>query len=107
MGRQGVRELDLADVGADWPLIRFLMDDPVYLAEYQQYLQETIDTIWIPERLAEKYQQAHNLIAPYVEAETEGFTQLSSIESFNRAIDALVEHADQRYQAVQEYLAAQ
>ncbi len=107
MGRQGVRELDLADVGADWPLIRFLMDDPVYLAEYQQYLQETIDTVWIPERLAEKYQQAHNLIAPYVEAETEGFTQLSSIESFNRSINALVEHANQRYKAVQEYLAAQ
>lgn len=67
-------------------MIRCLVDDPVYLA---------------------KYPQAHALIAPFVEAEEEGFTQLESIESFDQALEQLNEHASQRYQAVQEYLAEQ
>jgi spore coat protein CotH len=101
-----VRELDLKSVSNDWPLIRYLMDDPTYQAKYRQYLQETIQGAWQPQKLAALYQKYHSLIAPYVQKETEGYTQLSSIENFNQSLDGLIQHADERYQAVVDYLAS-
>ncbi len=103
----GARELDLAEVGEQWPLIRYLADDPVYLADYQGYVEEAVMTVFQPEALAERYQAAHELIAPYVLAEEEGFTQLESVESFDSALEELKTHADGRYAAVQAYLEAQ
>lgn len=103
----GARELDLAAVGEQWPLIRYLADDPVYLADYQGYLEEAMTTVFRPDALAERYQAAHDLIAPYVLAEEEGFTQLESVESFDSAVEELKTHAKERYNAVQAYLEAQ
>ena len=100
----GVRELDLRAVSEQWPLIRFLMDDPVYQEQYRQYLQETIEGEFQPEKLAARYQAAHDLIAPYVAREVEGFTQLESLESFEQSLDELRQHALERYEAIVEYL---
>lgn len=104
-GNSGVRELDLASIGSQWPLIRFLADDPIYLAKYQQYLEETIQSVWQPDLLAVRYQSYHDLIASSVEKETKGYTQLSSMDAFNRSVDELVQHARERYDAVMSYLA--
>ncbi len=103
----GARELDLAAVGKQWPLIRYLADDPVYLADYQQYLEEAVKTVFQPDAMVERCQTAHDLIAPYVLAEEEGFTQLESVESFDTALDELKTHAAERYTAVQAYIEAQ
>jgi spore coat protein H len=46
------------------------------------------------------------LIAPYVQQETPGYTQLASTAGFGRALDELVQHAHDRYDAVVDYLAA-
>lgn len=104
-GRGGARELDLSTVSDQWPLISYLAADEVYLAKYQQYLQETIDTVWQPEELAARYQQAHDLIAPYVEKEEEGFSQVESVQVFDDALEVLKAHAQERYDAVVGYLA--
>ncbi len=103
---RSVRELDLSAVTDQWPLIRFLMDDPVYQAQYQQYLSETIDGAFQPEKLAATYQKYHDLIAPYVQKETQGYTQLASIDSFNQSVAGLTQHAQARYDAVIAYLAS-
>jgi hypothetical protein len=104
MGR-GVRDLDITTVGDDWPLINYLMADPTYLAKYQAYLKETIEGVWQPELLAARYQKYHDLIAPYVEKEEAGFTQLQSMQAFDGGLEVLVAHAQARYDAVQAYLA--
>lgn len=101
---RGTRRLDQTSVGEQWPLIRYLMDDPTYAAKYHQFLEETIQGAWQPEKLAAAYQKYHDLIAPYVEEEEPGYTQISSIESFNQAVNELIRHAQERYDAVKEYL---
>lgn len=101
---RGARALDLSTVGNEWPLIRFLMDDPTYQAKYKQYLQETIDGAFQPEMLAATYQKYHDLIAPYVEKETDDSTQIESIERFHQAVEELITHAQERYDAVIAYL---
>ncbi|MHC1730410.1 MAG: CotH kinase family protein [Bacteroidales bacterium] len=101
-----VREVDVTSVSDQWPLISYLMDDSTYLEKYQQYLKETIGGAFQPEKLAAAYQKYHNLIAPFVEKEVQGSTQLESIEKFNQSVDSLIQHANERYKTVGEYLKA-
>ncbi len=106
-GRMGnVRELDLGSVSDQWPLIRFLINDPTYLEKYKHSLEETIQGAFQPDKLAVTYQKYHDLISPYVQKEEKGYTQLDSIESFNQSIDGLIQHAADRYNLVVEYLSA-
>jgi spore coat protein H len=101
----GVRALDLSTVSERWPLIRYLADDPVYLAKYKQNLKEIIQTAFQPDALAATYQKYHDLIAPSVQKETSGYTQLKSLDGFNSSVAGLVQQAKERSAAVMEYLA--
>lgn len=60
-----------------------------------------------PDRLATTYQKFLDLIAPLVEKELEGYTQLDSIDVFNQSLGELIQHAQDRYDAVIAYLAGQ
>ncbi|MBN1371325.1 MAG: CotH kinase family protein [Anaerolineaceae bacterium] len=107
-GRMGnVRELDMETINDQWPLIRYLIDDPIYNAKYQQYLEETIEDTFEPEKMAATYQKYHDLIAPFVEKEEQGFTQINSMKAFEASLDELTLHAQSRAEAVEEYLAGQ
>lgn len=101
---QSVRTLDLSSVGEAWPLIRYLMDDPVYFEKYQQYLQETVDTAFQPEKLADTIQKYHDMIEASVQKETQDSTQLSSIDAFNQSVTGLVQYVEDRYGEVIAYL---
>jgi hypothetical protein len=50
------------------------------------------------------YQTYHNLIEPYVLAETQGYTQLSSVDLFNQSVDELITHVNSRYTAGQTFV---
>jgi len=96
--------LSLNEVSDRWPLIRFLMDDPVYQSQYENYLGEVIETVFVPEEMAETYTFYHDLIAPYALAETDAATMLQSQEAFENSVQELIKHVTTRYQAVQRYL---
>lgn len=102
--------IDLTDVTSDWPLIRYLMDDPVYHELYVTYVGETINSAFEPSKMEATYVALHELIAPYVvgeNGETEGYTLLSSPDDFEASVDELIDHVNQRYTAAQEYVASQ
>lgn len=104
----GMREalsLSLDEVTDKWPLIRYLMDDPVYQAQYEIYLGEVIETVFVPEEMAAIYTYYHDLIADSALAETEEATMLSSKQAFENSVRELIEHVNSRYQDVQNYLA--
>jgi spore coat protein H len=92
--------LDKANVGDNWPLIRYLLDDPSYYERYINYLEETSNGVFNPDKLAQKYQQLAELIAPYA-AEEEGK------DAFEAAVQELTERTYDRAQAVSEFLATQ
>jgi len=73
--------LTLSEVTNTWPLIRYLMDDPVYRPKYEQYARESIQGPLAAATMKERMQQAHELIAPWVageNAERQGFTYTSA-----------------------------
>jgi len=104
IGKRGTLSLGLDEVTDRWPLIRYLMDDPIYKAQYETYLGAVVETVFVPEEMTEIYQYYHDLISPSVLAETEDATMLSSEAAFKNSVQELIDHADARNEAVQEYL---
>jgi spore coat protein H len=104
----GQLSLSLNEVGDQWPLIRYLMDDPVYHEKYVQAVEKVISGAFNPDNLKPLYTKNHDLIAPYVvgdNGEQKGYTLLRSPEEFNSSLEALISHADSRYTEVMAYLA--
>ena len=91
--------LDKTDIDDNWPLIRFLLDDPVYYELYLDYLEETVEGPFNPDQMAETYQTLADLIAPYAAADV-------GEETFDTAVQQLIDHAYQRSEAVQEFLSS-
>ncbi|MFZ1397461.1 MAG: CotH kinase family protein [Candidatus Promineifilaceae bacterium] len=67
-GGGGEISLDKADVGDNWPLIRYLLDDATYYDQYLGYLAETAD-LFNPETMTAKYETLAELIQPYAAAD--------------------------------------
>jgi hypothetical protein len=91
--------LDKADVDDNWPLIRYLLDDPVYYARYLDYLAETIAGPFDPDHMVEAYREWAELIEPYAAADV-------GAGAFDEAVQQLIEHAYERADAVQAFLSA-
>ncbi|BBB46893.1 CotH kinase family protein [Pelolinea submarina] len=92
------------DVGDNWPLISYLLADEVYQQRYVEAVQNFLTQAFDPDALESELTRLHEMIAPYVEAEQDGYTTLSNKDAFDTSVDSLVEHIRSRYQAAQEYL---
>lgn len=89
--------LDKEDVNENWPLIRYLMDDPVYYSAYIGYMESAMDGPLDPDKLAAKYEAMADLIAPYA-AEDVGE------DVFETAVRQLIDFAYERTEAVEAFL---
>ena len=92
--------LDKANVGENWPLIRFLLDDPVYHAAYVGYVEEAGTVLFTPEKMEERVRSLADLLAPYAEAEI-------GAAEYAQAVQQLIDFAQNRSGVVAEFLAQQ
>jgi hypothetical protein len=97
-GTRGNTSLGKEEVGQNWPLIRYLLDDPVYYDLYIDYIGETINGVFNPETLERKCEELAELIAPYAAKE-------SSEAAFESAVQELIDRIYERYQATTTFLA--
>lgn len=105
MGAQGL-SLTMNEVGANWPLIRFLMDDPIYYARYKTVLHSLIETTFKAGDLETKIDTYHNLIAPYVvgpDGEQPGYTSTTDA-NFNASVLELKNHVRSRRSLLQAFV---
>src|SRR5210317_2360607 len=78
-GKQGgALSLSMDEVGNNWPIISYLIDQPEYEATYEAYLQKFIDEVFIPAELISTYSSYYNLIKEYAYAEESGYTFIRS-----------------------------
>ncbi|KNY30345.1 CotH kinase family protein [Pseudobacteroides cellulosolvens] len=102
------RSLSLDEVTNQWPLIRKLIDDPVYKNIYHYEMQQAINGCMNADKIATKVRAYQSLIKPYIvgpEGETSDVTLLSGGETaFNSACDAIITHINNRQTAVNDYL---
>jgi spore coat protein H len=98
-GTRGNISLSRQEVGQNWPLIRYLLDDPVYYERYIKYIEETINGAFNPDKLAELCQELAELIEPYV-------TQDTSNAAFETAVQELIDRIYERFEVASTFLAA-
>lgn len=99
--------LDIREVGKQWPLIRYLADDPVYFSQYIAYVRAFSENIFTPENMQEIFAKNHALIAPYVNGKLEErrpYSYLRSIEEFKNSTAQLNTHVRERQKAIREFL---
>ena len=96
MGRGNVT-FDKADVGEGWPLIRFLLDDPVYSERYLAFLAQTSES-FDAGQLTARVEALAEMLRPFVAAAGEE-TQ------FDTAVTQLITTLAERDTAVRDFLA--
>ncbi|MDI7267671.1 MAG: CotH kinase family protein [Myxococcota bacterium] len=99
--------LDMSTVTNEWPLIRYLIDDPVYAERYWVHVGAFAEGTFRGDAVRARMQAEHDRIAAYVvgpEGEVPESTTLSSPEAFDRALDELLAHVDRRQEDVQTAL---
>ncbi|PWR75439.1 CotH kinase family protein [Methanospirillum stamsii] len=90
-----------------WPLIRYLMDDPVYHAMYVDILANVAENCFNTTELAEEFDKYHDIIESSVigpDGEREGYTYLTDDSDFDAAYEELKEHINTQYAEAMEYL---
>jgi spore coat protein H len=95
----GSLSLSRDEVTEQWPLIRYLLDDPVYHQRYVGYIEETINGAFNPDKIAEKCRELEEMIEPYVID--------SSKAGFESAVQEMIECVYERYEAAAAFLAAE
>lgn len=98
---------ELDEVDENWPLIRLLMDDPMYWATYVSHVRDAIEGAFAVEPAQERFRAAHDLIAPYVtgvNGEQPGYTFLLDSQEFDTELDNLLDHVERRHDAANEFL---
>ena len=96
-GMGGNTSLSRDEVGQNWPLIRYLLDDTVYYKRYVKYIEETINGPFSTETLEEKCEGLAELIAPYALKESGEIV-------FESAVQELINRIYERYEAATDFL---
>ncbi len=100
-------DLSSSEVGSDWPLIRYLMDDALYRQTYVELVEETVTEVFNVDRMEPIFEAAHELVGSYVVGdggEIEGYTLLTDSDNFDAALDALNDHVADRYDEALEFV---
>lgn len=106
-GGQVGLSLSLDEIGENWPLIRYLLDDTVYRTAYVDHVRAFVENVFDVATLQARFQAEHDLIAPYVtgaEGEQAGYTTLNDPQEFVTGLDSLLQFVSDRYDAASEYL---
>lgn len=99
--------LSMSEVKASWPLIRYLLDDPTYLAIYKSHMRSFSEGVFTPQRMNELFERNHSLIAPFAvgaNGEQKSYTYLTSATTFTNELSALKQHVATRNQVVNDFL---
>lgn len=99
--------LDLAGVDKNWPLIRYLADDPIYFSQYKTYVKEFTAKVFTPAKMQKLFAQNQALIAPFVngkEKEAKPYSQLRNETDFKNSLEQLNQHVINQNKKVKEFL---
>ncbi|MES2179976.1 MAG: CotH kinase family protein [Gemmatimonadota bacterium] len=105
MANRGL-SLSMNEVSASWPLIRFLIDDAVYAAQYKAHLKAFNTNVLVLANVNAMFDKYTALIAPFVvgaNGEQPGYTYTSA-GAFTQALPDLKAHIQNRKTLVSTYV---
>lgn len=92
--------LDRSTVSEAWPLIRYLLDDPVYWDRYVELMAQNCATILAPDAMIARIRARAEAIKPVA-------IQDMSAEEYDAAVQELVDFVTARAAEVEAFLAGQ
>ncbi|HYE91025.1 MAG TPA: CotH kinase family protein, partial [Terriglobales bacterium] len=98
--------MTMNEVTEDWPLLRYLADDPVYFARYKTYVKSFASSVFTESRMDALFAKHHALIAPHVigaDGEQPGYTHLRDPAEFAAGLAELKDHARARRAVAAEF----
>lgn len=98
--------LSMNEVTANWPLIRYLMDDAIFYQEYKNQLRNFDNNIWNITALQERVDQYYKMIQPFVigtNGEQTGYSLLTNSSIFISQQEYLKSHIYSRKQLIRRY----
>ena len=105
-GRSGL-SLSMNEVANNWPLIRLVADDAVYLKRYHDHLRAFRDDVFSESRMNALFDKYHALVTPHAigaNGEQPGYTYLQSSAAFTSALPALKAHVTARRALLAQFL---
>jgi spore coat protein CotH len=99
--------LTMNEVSTAWPLIRYVINDPVYLAEYKAQLKTFNTDVFTQSAMNALFDKYHAMISPYVigvNGEQAGATHLTSAAAFSAALGELKLHVAARRALISSYV---
>jgi len=100
--------MSLAEVTSTWPMIHYVIADPVYKARYKSLVADFSANVFTGEKMRVLFDHHHNLIAPYVEGpravESGKYTHLTNLTSFSTSVASLNDHVAARATAIEAFL---
>ena len=97
--------LGLNEVGDNWPLIRFLLDDKTYLKEYRVNLKKVIDDSFSPQKMIPIFQKYHALLKPFIEQSSNDKKDPEvSPQQLDQGLSYLINHVNSRYIIVNNFI---
>ncbi|KNY29266.1 CotH kinase family protein [Pseudobacteroides cellulosolvens] len=103
-----VASLSLDELSNSWPLIRYLMDDPIYKNIYHNEMKAAMSGCFNESTIINRMTQLHELIRPYVvgaEGETSKYSFLTNgTTQFDQGLAEIITLVSDRHKAVSDYL---
>jgi spore coat protein H len=105
-GNRGL-SLTMNEVGPQWPLIRNLIDDPVYAARYREHLRTFNSGVFSQSAMDALFTKYHAMITPFVigaNGEQPGATYLANPNAFLNALQELKTHVANRKVVIGQFI---
>lgn len=98
---------EMKEVANQWPLIRYLIDDPEYYSFYKAAVKDFIDRDFNPSNLSEYLRKQKAILQPNFEgseAEKPPYSHLSAVSNFSKSIVDLEKYINERYVAALDFV---
>ncbi len=105
--RGGALSLSLKEVDTSWPLIKFIIEDAGWKAEYENYVNDFSQNLFTPEKINPILEKYEKLIAPCVVGEEEKHSFINRDSDFFEAVEYLRDHTTRRQSMVQSFIQPQ
>ena len=101
----GALSFEFNEISAtDWPLIGYIIDITEYEDLFKSHVKDFISNVFTVNDMQAAYSEWQSIIQSAAEAETSGYSYLSSSSEFYSAVETLKSHASSRVSVAESYV---
>ncbi len=96
-------KIDQSNVSDNWPLIKFLIADTVYYDRYKRFVKQFNESVFEPQKVANRIDELYNVIKSSILVEKPGYTHNNSTTAISEYINQLKRQIQNRNIEVKKF----